>query len=234
MTGKGSRRLDPPWWDHQRHPLRALRVAIERLLVARVWPSQPVRVVDLGAGDAPYRPLFQARGVEYLACDLDGDTDVRIEPGQPVDLPAGCADGVVSFQVLEHVWDLEWYLGEARRLLRPGGWLMLSTHGTWPYHPHPTDFRRWTEMGLRGELEKFGFVVETVDGIVGPLAWTTQIRLLGFREGLRRVPIFGRPLVAALALVMNARMAVEDAVTPHSVRQENACVYVTFSQAAAA
>ena len=75
-------------------------------------------------------------------------------------LPDGCAKVIVSFQVLEHVWDLDWYFSEIRRLLAPGGTLLLSTHGTWLYHPHPTDFRRWTREGLRMELSSRGFVVQ--------------------------------------------------------------------------
>src|SRR5207253_538505 len=121
-------------------------------------------------GDRPYAPLLAARQAEYVACDLDGEVDVRIEPGRPLGLPDASVDGIVSFQVLEHVWDLDWYLGECVRLLKPGGWLLLSTHGTWLYHPHPTDFRRWTRDGLTDELQSRGLAVQEVRAVAGPLA----------------------------------------------------------------
>lgn len=225
----GSDRLAPSWWDHQRHVLVALRRALERLL-GEIDPGAGERVVDLGCGDAPYRSWFETRACEYVRCDLAGDVDVLIAPGAPVALPAGGAAGVVSFQVLEHVWDLDWYLGEALRLLAPGGWLLLSTHGTWPYHPHPTDFRRWTRDGLVGELEARGFVVDRVEGVVGPLAWTTQIRLLGWREALRRLPGLGPALLPPIAVLANLRMAVEDAITPAAIREVNACVYAVVAR----
>src|SRR5262249_31313598 len=155
---------------------------------------------------------FRQRGCSYVACDLDGDVDVRIEPGRPLGLDDGCADGVVSCQVLEHVWDLDWYLGQCHRLLRPGGWLLLSTHGSWLYHPHPTDYRRWPGDGLVRELEERGFHVEAVLPVVGPLAWTTQFRLLGLRHLLQRVPVLGPLLLPPLVCLMNLRMVVEDAV----------------------
>lgn len=136
----------------------------------------------------------------------------------------------MSFQVLEHVWDLDWYLGEALRLLTPGGWLLLSTHGAWLYHPHPTDYRRWTRDGLVRELESRGFVVQKVSAVVGPLAWTTQFRLLGIREALLRIPLLGRALLVPVAGFMNARMAFEDWITPSAIRETNASVYVILSR----
>ena len=151
-------------------------------------------------------------------------------PGLPIAVDDAFASGVVSFQVLEHVWDLGWYLGECRRVLRPGGWLLLSTHGTWLYHPHPTDFRRWTRDGLVGEIEAHGFVVEHITGLMGPLAWTTQFRLLGYRDVLRRITLLGGLVLPLLTVVMNVRMELEDAITPVSIRETNACVYVVVAR----
>jgi SAM-dependent methyltransferase len=131
----------------------------------------------------------------------DLSTWPAISMGQPIFHSSGRADpsedasatGVVSFQVLEHVWDINWYLRECCRLLRPGGWLLLSTHGVWPYHPHLTDYRRWTGDGLRAELESCRLKVIALQGLIGPLVWTTQIRALGFCHALLKIPVF-RPL----------------------------------------
>jgi SAM-dependent methyltransferase len=224
-----SPRLDPDFWDHQYLPLKRLGQSIQRFLAEQIRLSSGQRVVDLGCGDCPYAELFRNRGCDYVTCDLDGDVDVRIQDGAPLDLPDGSADGVVSFQVLEHIRDLDWYLGEARRILKPGGWLLLSTHGAWLYHPHPGDYRRWTRDGLVAELEHRGFHVDTIHGDVGPLAWTTQFRLLGFREVLRRIPVVRSVVLLPLICLMNLRMILEDAITPDAIRQSNACSYVTLS-----
>src|SRR5437764_11823717 len=115
------------------------------------------RVLDFGCGTRPYEPWFLEAGAQYRGADLDGAHEVCIRD----DGMLACADGeydlVASFQVLEHVWDLDAYLGEARRALRPEGWLLLSTHGSWLYHPHPHDYRRWTAEGLQREVESRGF-----------------------------------------------------------------------------
>jgi SAM-dependent methyltransferase len=223
-------RLSPPWWDHQHYPLKRLRQAVEHMLAGPLLTQRSGCVVDLGCGDAPYRPLFTERGCQYVTCDLGGPVDVQLRPGEPVDLPAASADGVVSFQVLEHVWDLDWYLGQALRLVKPGGWLLLSTHGTWLYHPHPTDYRRWTRDGLVRELEVRGFQIEAVEALVGPLAWTTQFRLLGVREVLRRIPVLGPLVLKPWIVLNNLRMTLEDAITPASIREVNACKYLVLAR----
>jgi len=227
QEARGERRREPAWWDHQRPILVALRRCIEDVLNGYVGKSGRGRVFDLGCGDRPYEPLIRARGFDYVGCDLEGKADIFINPGEPIATGDASATGVVSFQVLEHVWDIDWYLGECRRLLVPGGWLLLSTHGVWPYHPHPTDFRRWTVDGLQAELEARGLKVIAIKGLLGPLGWTTQIRALGLREVLRKLPLLRR-LVPVMSMAMNIRIAIEEWLTPEWVRQQNASVYVAF------
>src|SRR5262245_58176243 len=124
QTNHGRRRLDPPWWDHQRMPLVALRRCIEQSL-DEVRPTAEGRcVLDLGCGDRPYEQLIRASGFDYIGADLDGDPDILIRPGVPIARHDESCAGVVSFQVLEHVWDIDWYLRECHRVLAPGGWLL--------------------------------------------------------------------------------------------------------------
>jgi SAM-dependent methyltransferase len=230
-----SPRLEPPFWQHDAYTLRRLATAL-RCTIDGLPPSEQAgsRVaVDLGAGDAPYRPLFEAAGYRYLACDIDGEAELRIVPGQPLPLADRTASLVLSFQVLEHVWDLDEYLGEARRLLADDGRLVLSTHGTWLYHPHPTDFRRWTRSGLQAELSSRGFVCERTVGLVGPLAWTTQFRAIGAARLLRRLPFVGALLSGALSSLYHLRMLIEDAATPSQWIDDNAAVYLVQARKAA-
>jgi len=228
QSERSNKRLDPSFWQHDWYILKCLRNCIVSFLSHYHLTGDSQVVVDMGCGDRPYEPLFRSQNCQYVSCDLEGDVDVLLEPGRPADLPSESADGVVSFQVLEHVWDLDWYLGECHRVLKPGGWLLLSTHGTWLYHPHPTDFRRWTRDGLVGELLQRHFQVEGIEGVVGPLAWTTQIRLLGIRHFLESLSSFGRMVLFAINIIMNSRMVLEDLITPRSIRNDNACVYVTL------
>lgn len=230
-TNDPVRRLKPRMIDSDWLVMRGMAREIRRLAAELGAPGAVV--IDYGCGNMPYRPLFEAAGCRYLGADFDGSPDIAISPDGRIDAADASADLVVSFQVLEHVRDLGRYFAEARRVLKPGGRLLLSTHGTWLYHPHPEDHRRWTRQGLIADMETHGFAVTSCEAVVGPLAWTTVLRLTGFAFVLKRIPAIGAPTAAALAAVMNARALLEDALTPADITNDNACVYVTLSQAAA-
>lgn len=229
-TECAGRRLNPRITDTDWLVLRGMRPAIGRLATQAAAPGQ--RAIDFGCGSQPYRPIFESRGIEYLGADFSG-AEVKIDASGRVALPDASADLVLSFQVLEHVGDVARYLGEAQRILRRGGWLLLSTHGTWLYHPHPEDHRRWTRAGLVAELAQHGFETTECIAVLGPLAWTTMVRLTCAYHACRRIPLLGPPLAALLALIMNARGLLEEQLTPEWVRRDNGCVYVTLSRVAA-
>jgi SAM-dependent methyltransferase len=193
-------------------------------------------MVDLGCGDMPYGPMMRELGLDYRPADIDEDALAKgklpIGPDGRVPLPDHSVDVILSAQVLEHVPDLDAYCAEIRRLLKPDGTVLLSTHGSWFYHPHPEDHRRWTRTGLTLDLETRGIKVLETISICGPLATTTMIRLTAFAFVLKRVPVVGPLIAGALAVVMNARAVVEDAVTPAQMRDDNACVYLVRAKIA--
>jgi hypothetical protein len=103
--------------------------------------------------------------------------------------------------------------------------LLLSTHGTWLYHPYPTDVRRWTCWGLKHDIEQHGFVVEAQHGCVGPLAYTTQVRLQMVRGALYQLGRITAPLIGLCSMGAQLMMMLEDRITPGRVRHENAAIY---------
>jgi SAM-dependent methyltransferase len=224
-TAEQARRNSPRLTDTDWLLLRDLRAAIVSLLGKAA--RKGAVVLDYGCGSKPYEKLFTAAGMSYLPADFGGAAEIDI--AGRLQIEDASSDLVVSFQVLEHVRHLERYLSEAKRVLRPGGALLLSTHGTWLYHPHPEDHRRWTRVGLIAELSNYGFEVVECIPVVGPLATTTILRLTGANFALRRLPIVGRPLGALLACVMNLRALAEEAITPRSIKQDNACVYLVLA-----
>ncbi len=82
---------------------------------------------------------------------------------------------VLSTQVLEHVDRPGLYLAECHRVLRPGGRMLLSTHGIMVFHPDPVDYWRWTCDGLQRAVRDAGFEIVRFEGIVGLAATGIQL-----------------------------------------------------------
>jgi SAM-dependent methyltransferase len=220
------RRSAPRIWHADWHVLRALGRSLRAAMADPELRLRGARVLDFGCGSRPYESWFTEAGALYHGADIDAQAEVRVARGGRLEAPDRQFDIVASFQVLEHVWDIDLYLREARRVLRDDGRLLLSTHGSWPYHPHPGDFRRWTADGLRREVVERGFELVRMRPVVGPLAWTTVFRALGLSRMLRPIPFVGAPLAAASAALLNAWAWVEDRLTPSSITADNACLYL--------
>jgi SAM-dependent methyltransferase len=126
---------------------------------------------DYGSGGAPYRELF-VRCPTYIRADvLPGPKVDRLVAFDGSTGEANASyDAVLSTQVLEHVAEPAAYLRECARLLKPGGRLLVTTHGMFEEHGCPYDFTRWTVTGLEKLARDCGFE------IVASFKITTQAR----------------------------------------------------------
>ena len=94
-------------------------------------------------------------------------TGMDMQPGEGVDvvadlhsLPyewAGRFTGVLCSEVLEHVARPWIALPNLRAVIRPGGWLIVTTLFAFPEHGFPDDYYRYSQSGLRLLLEDAGF-----------------------------------------------------------------------------
>jgi SAM-dependent methyltransferase len=212
-------RLDPPRFHSRWHHLRALRRALER--ESGSLPRDGT-LLDLGCGEMPYRPVLEPSVARYVGADLprNARAEVHLDDAGRVSMPDGSVDIVLSSQVLEHVPSPQDYLREARRLLKPGGALLLSTHGYWMYHPDPTDYWRWTRDGLVREIESAGFRVQSVKGVMNLAASGLQL----FQDGASSaLPRFLRP---PFFYLMNRAMAIVDRLGSDASRDRDASVFV--------
>jgi SAM-dependent methyltransferase len=122
------------------------------------------KVVDVGCGAQPYRPLLPAEA-EYVGLDIvkagerfgyDAPDTIHFEGGRWPD-EAREADLVLCTEVLEHVLDPSSLLGEAHAALRPGGRLLLTVPFAARWHFVPYDYWRFTPSSLAHLLERAGF-----------------------------------------------------------------------------
>jgi len=98
-----------------------------------------------GMFDLSQSELVIANYPEYNLIDLDFED--------------GSFDFVVCDQVLEHVeGNLQQAIDEQYRVLRPGGWMILTTCFMNPIHGAPGDFWRCTPSGLKHLCRRFRHV----------------------------------------------------------------------------
>ena len=211
-------------WHRLWYVIRALPAALERLARGlEVGPGD--RVLDYGCADTPYRRFFPA-DAEYVGADLPGNPRARVHIAPDGTLPVQdeSFDAVISTQVLEHAEDPARHLAECRRVLRPGGRLLLSTHGIMVWHPDPVDHWRWTCSGLRKVVEDAGLRVVQLEGIVGLAA--TGLQLL--QDAIYwRAPA---PLRPPLALVFQPLIALADRLEPRASKDMNAMVLAVVAR----
>ena len=103
-------------------------------------------VLDLGSADSPYRKYFS----NLVTCDI------RAGDGVDVVADAHCLpfeddkfDCIICTEVLEHLHSPAAAISEMKRILKPGGMLILTTRFVFPIHDAPNDYYRYTKYGLK-------------------------------------------------------------------------------------
>jgi SAM-dependent methyltransferase len=164
------------------------------------------RVLDVGSGIKPYYPLFEPFADEFVGVDISAGADLQ---GTVESIPVEDAsfDVVLCTQVLEHCDDPAAAVRELHRVTRPGGRVLASTHGVFPFHPAPTDFWRWTHTGLervfRDNADWSSVTVRPGSGTTACIGMLLghYVDLLFHRAHAR---VLARPLVAGINLAADA------------------------------
>ncbi len=171
-------RLFPPKWGNLYYTQTKLRQCItDNLVQISNGTSNNLQVLDAGCGSKPYAEIIAKLGCKYFGIDVSmvPNTDGIISDSGKFNMPESNFDIVLSTQVLEHVEYVQNYLSECRNSLKDNGYIILSTHGHWIYHPDPSDYWRWTSDGLKKIVEESGFEVVKFNGVLCVSAFCMQV-----------------------------------------------------------
>ena len=132
--------------------------------------------LDLGCGDGRLATELRAR--ELTVADVSTVALERARPRCPTPATSSstptrrsrfddsCFDLVLCTETIEHVRDVQLFLSEIRRVLRPGGELALTHSGDRPARP-PEDplsphLHRFTRRSLARLLDELGFELSSL------------------------------------------------------------------------
>lgn len=150
----------PDYWWYQ---------ARSRLLEEALGSYVPAggRVLDVGSADGPSAAWLRERAAATVALDVDPRGlagDGVCGSGTAMPFADDSFDAVAAFDVVEHCEPESAALGEMRRVLRPGGVLVLSVPAyQWAWTDHDVangHHRRYTRDRIVDAVTAAGFTVD--------------------------------------------------------------------------
>lgn len=137
-------------------------LSIERELAPLIARYARGRVLDAGAGRMAWRALLKARASEYMSMDFEAthpDLNFQgdLRGGLPIEDKG--IDTVFCCSVLEHIPEPWLAFTELKRIMRPGGHVILSVPFIYYLHGAPHDYFRFTRYGVAEMATKAGFEI---------------------------------------------------------------------------
>ena len=145
------------------------RLLLENQAFAEQVPEGSL-VLDAGAGEGPYRGLFEH--ARYESADFQRVEKEYASTTYVCDLSAipvedARFDFILLNQVMEHLPEPARVLAELHRVLKGGGKMIYSAPLFYEEHETPYDFYRYTQFGVRHLMESAGFRIERLDWLEG-------------------------------------------------------------------
>lgn len=157
-----------------------INIKIMKLKLKRFQSLLKGQLIDIGAGNAPYKNIFlscdkyittntKRHYIQEELMDVDDFTDIWIEDGSSIPVPDKSFDSAVCLQVMSVIRNPDAFFLELARILKKDGILLLTTDFLYPKWSKE-DVMRHTDTHLRMLADKHGFAVLTVESFGG--FWT--------------------------------------------------------------
>jgi SAM-dependent methyltransferase len=180
------------------HKVRS-RLEANRLLSWCKGLPDDAKILDIGCGDGFHLNLLKQFGnknwtVEGIdlserAAAAAGRRNIKVNVGtvENIDLPENSYDLAIMIQTIEHVERPREVLLGAKRLLKPGGKLVVVTDNTgapdfglfkggyWGGYHFPRHWNLFNKNSLTKLAEKTGFEIDSLITVVSPVNWVYSI-----------------------------------------------------------
>ena len=133
------------------------------------------RVLDVGSGDfLRYRDFFSFDVYDTLEPDAAKKPTI-VGSAEQMPLQDALYDTVISTQVLEHLPHPSRAVSEMFRILKPGGYAVVTVPQWNELHEEPYDYWRYTSYGLQALFSEAGFRIERLEARGGFFAFFGQV-----------------------------------------------------------
>lgn len=190
------------------------RGSIRRLHLDRLLCTYSIylsgRILDIGGKKTnkrgEYRPPKSLK-IEYLNIDGSSDPDHHANAESMYFFADQEFDSFLLIEVLEHLHNPEIVIAEIRRVIRKGGFGVISIPFLYPIHSDPHDYQRYTVDKLRILFKSHGFsVIEIVEmgglaSVIHDLIWSYNWRITS--KTLRRINSFLISFFSPIAMLMD-------------------------------
>lgn len=203
QNGKSFRKRLRALWKHSIfNPYHLDRTLLIEGLAAEAGEMRG-KLLDVGCGDRPYAYLFKNidryYGIEHPGAVMNVESALRVSfarlrgvvdafaDAKEIPFVDGTFDCCLCTEVLEHVPDPRIVLNEIRRVLKPGGKVLITVPFVGELHQVPYDYWRFTPYGLAELFNNSGFEVARIHSrgtfaIVAGTVCAHAIYRLGARE----------------------------------------------------
>lgn len=128
-------------------------------------PGLTGSILDVGAGEGPYRYLVNDAVAQYHALDSSdanmfgySNSCAECFDGKHIPYESSSLDHVICTEVLEHLADPQPLIAEMHRVLKPGGTGAVTIPWSVRYHYIPHDYHRFTPASLALRFSVFSSV----------------------------------------------------------------------------
>jgi len=176
------------------------RLEAKRLLAWCKDLPDDARIIDIGCGDGFHLELLKDFGkktwtlegvdADKRAASMAEKRNLKVHQGllENLDLPERFYDLALMIQTVEHVASPPELLANVRKILRPGGRVVIVTDNTdsldfkifkrrhWGGYHFPRHWNLFNPSTLRKLADKTGFEVEKLITQVSPVNWVYSVR----------------------------------------------------------